>query len=156
MTRLTESALKLRALAEAIPYSIPALMARVALATIFWRAASTKLANFDLTIALFQDEYLRNLPFLPAAPMAYLATAVELVVPALILAGLMTRLATLPLLGMTLFIQLFVYPTSWPDHLVWATLLGFLLARGPGAISVDALLARIFGNGAETRMPKAA
>lgn len=156
MTRITEHALKLRALAEAIPYSIPTLMARVALATIFWRAASTKLANFDLTIALFQDEYLRNLPFLPAAPMAYLATAVELTMPALILAGLMTRLSTLPLIGMTLFIQLFVYPTSWPDHLVWATLLGFLLVRGPGAVSVDALLARMFGNGAGMRMAKAA
>ena len=62
--------------------------------------------------------------------MAYLATAIELAMPALILAGLMTRLATLPLIGMTLFIQSFVYPASWPDHLVWLTLLGFLLARG--------------------------
>jgi putative oxidoreductase len=141
---LTERALSLRALANAIPHALLALAARAAIAAIFWRAASTKLANFDLTIALFQDEYLRNLPFLPAAPMAYLATAVEIGMPALIVAGALTRLATLPLLGMTLFIQLFVYPTSWPDHLVWATLLGFLLARGPGAISVDALLARQF------------
>lgn len=155
MTSLTSSALRLRALAESIPYSVPALLARAAIASIFWRAASTKLANFDLTIALFQDEYLRNLPFLPAAPMAYLATAVELAMPALILAGLLTRLATLPLLGMTLFIQLFVYPTSWPDHLIWATLLGFLLARGPGAVSIDALLARIFGS-AEMPLPRAA
>lgn len=156
MNSLISNAQKLRALAESIPYSVPALLARIAIAGIFWRAASTKLANFDLTISLFQDEYLRNLPFLPAAPMAYLATAMELVLPALILAGLLTRLAALPLIGMTLFIQLFVYPTSWPDHLIWVTLLGFLLARGPGAISVDALLVRIFGNGAEMRMPRAA
>lgn len=156
MTSLTSSALKLRALAESIPYSVPALLARAAIASIFWRAAATKLANFDLTIALFQDEYLRNLPFLPATPMAYLATAVELAMPALILAGLLTRLATLPLLGMTLFIQLFVYPTSWPDHLIWATLLSFLLARGPGLVSLDALLARQFGRNAEMRMPRTA
>jgi putative oxidoreductase len=143
MTRLTERALKLRDIAQSIPYSVPALLARAAVASIFWRAASTKLANFDLTIALFQDEYLRNLPFLPAAPMAYLATAVELSMPALILAGLLTRLATLPLIGMTLFIQLFVYPTSWPDHLIWIALLTLLLSRGAGVISLDALVASL-------------
>ncbi|MBL9034662.1 MAG: DoxX family protein [Rhodospirillaceae bacterium] len=134
----------MRALADLIPHSLLALLARAAIAAIFWRAAATKLANFDLTIALFQDEYLRNLPFLPAAPMAYLATGVEIAMPALIVTGLMTRLAALPLLGMTLFIQLFVYPTSWPDHLIWATLLGFLLARGAGLVSIDALLTRYF------------
>lgn len=148
MTALVQHAHRFRDLATRIPYSAVALLARAAIAAIFWRAASTKLANFDLTIALFQDEYLRNLPFLPAAPMAYLATAVELTMPALIVAGLLTRLATLPLIGMTLFIQLFVYPTSWPDHLIWIALLAMLLARGPGAISADALLARQLGGAA--------
>jgi putative oxidoreductase len=142
MNTIVHHARRFRDLANAIPHSLIALLARIAIATIFWRAASTKLANFDLTIALFQDEYLRNLPFLPAAPMAYLATAIELSMPALILVGLLTRLATLPLIGMALFIQVFVYPTSWPDHLIWVTLLGLLLARGPGLISLDALLAR--------------
>jgi putative oxidoreductase len=143
---------RFRDLANLIPHSVVALLARASIASIFWHAAATKLANFDLTISLFQDEYLRNLPFLPAAPMAYLATAVELSMPALIIAGLATRLAVLPLIGMTLFIQAFVYPMSWPDHLVWITLLGLLLARGPGVISVDALLARQFDrNGAPMR-----
>ena len=144
MTSLVRHARRFRDLAERIPHSALALLARAAIATIFWRAARTKLANFDLTVALFQDEYLRNLPFLPAAPTAYLATAIELAMPTLILIGLATRLATLPLIGMALFIQIFVYPTSWPDHLVWIALLGLLLARGPGAISLDALLARQF------------
>lgn len=145
MTAILRHARRFRDLAERIPYSAVALLARASIATIFWRAANTKLANFDLTIALFQDEYLRNLPFLPAAPMAFLATALELGMPALILVGLLTRLATLPLIGMAAFIQVFVYPTSWPDHLTWITLLGLLLARGPGAISLDALLARQLG-----------
>ena len=144
MTSVVQTVRRFRDFAGMIPYGAVALLARAAIATIFWRAASTKLANFDLTISLFQDEYLKNLPFLPAAPMAYLATAVELSMPALILAGLATRFATLPLIGMTLFIQTFVYPMSWPDHLVWLTLLGLLLARGPGALSLDALLARQF------------
>jgi len=65
--------------------------------------------DFDeLTIALFQDEYLKNLPFLPAAPMAYLSGALEIFCSVLVLIGLATRLAALPLLGITLFIQLFV------------------------------------------------
>ena len=135
---------RFRDLAQRIPYSVIALLARASIAAIFWSAVRPKLANFDLTVALFQDEYLRNLPFLPAAPMAYLATAIELSMPALILAGVATRLATLPLIGMAIFIQLFVYPASWPDHLIWITLLGLLLARGPGAISLDALLGRQF------------
>jgi putative oxidoreductase len=146
MTGLAERALKLRDIAQAIPYGVPALLARAAIAGVFWRAASAKLANFDLTIALFQDEYLRNLPFLPAAAMAYIATGMEIVMPALILAGLLTRLATLPLIGMTLFIQLFVYPTSWPDHLIWIALLTVLLSRGPGVVSVDALMTHLWAN----------
>jgi putative oxidoreductase len=144
MSTLVHHARRFRDLANRIPHSAVALLARAAIATIFWRAANSKIGNFDLTIALFQDEYLKNLPFLPAAPMAYLATAIEFSMPALILVGLATRLATLPLIGMALFIQLFVYPTSWPDHLIWVTLLVLLLARGPGAISLDALLARQF------------
>lgn len=146
MISLMQRALKLRDIAQSIPYTVPAVLARAAIAGIFWRAASTKLANFDLTIALFQDEYLRNLPFLPAAPMAYIATGVEITMPALILAGLFTRFATLPLIGMTLFIQIFVYPTSWPDHLIWIALLTLLLSRGPGSASFDALTARLFGD----------
>jgi putative oxidoreductase len=155
MTSLVQHARRFRDLANRIPHSVIALLARASIAAIFWRAAFTKLANFDLSIALFQDEYLRNLPFLPAAPMAYLATAIELSMPALILAGLLTRLATLPLIGMAAFIQIFVYPTSWPDHLIWITLLGLLLARGPGVVSLDALLARQFDRDGATMRARA-
>jgi hypothetical protein len=47
MTNLTRRALKLRDIARSIPYGVPALLARAAIAGIFWRAASTKLANFS-------------------------------------------------------------------------------------------------------------
>jgi putative oxidoreductase len=154
MTRLIELILNLRRLAESIPYSVSALLVRVAIAGIFWRAASTKLANFDLTIALFQDEYLRKVSFLPAAPMAYLATAIEIIMPALIVAGLLTRLATLPLIGMTFFIQVLVYPASWPDHLIWIALLTVLLSRGAGAVSADALMSRLLRQGAQKHTPR--
>ncbi len=58
----------------------------------------------------------------------------------LLIAGLFTRVATLPLLGMIMTIQLFVYPDAWSDHLVWGSILLFLLTRGPGSVSVDRLI----------------
>ena len=54
--------------------------------------------------------------------------------------GLMTRLSALALLGMTVVIQGFVYPDAWPTHLSWAGLLLYLVARGPGRMSLDKLL----------------
>jgi len=44
------------------------------------------------------------------------------------------------LLGMTMAIQVFVYPDAWPTHLSWASLLLYLVARGPGRLSLDTLL----------------
>ncbi len=130
------------AAAEAIPTALLGLLFRIAIFSVFWRAAWPKWQNWDLTIALFQDEYLAALPFLPAAPLAYLAGALEIVCSALVLIGLATRLAALPLLGMTIFIQLFVYWNSWPQHIMWAAMLIYLIARGPGAWSIDHVLAR--------------
>jgi len=37
---------------------------------------------------------------------------------------------------MILVIQI-VYPTAWPDHVLWGSILIFLLTRGPGPFSVD-------------------
>jgi putative oxidoreductase len=60
----------------------------------------------------------------------------------LLLLGLGTRLAVLPLIGMIMTIQLFVYPEAWSEHLVWGSILLFLLTRGGGAIAVDRLIVR--------------
>ena len=65
----------------------------------------------------------------------------ELGCSALLIVGLGTRLATLPLLGMLTVIQLFVYPNAWADHLTWGSILIALLTRGAGAASLD----RLFG-----------
>jgi putative oxidoreductase len=37
---------------------------------------------------------------------------------------------------------LLVYPDAYPTHGVWAAVLIFLIARGPGVVSVDHLIAR--------------
>jgi putative oxidoreductase len=127
---------------ELIPVALPALVLRLGMALIFWRSGQTKLANWDLTVALFTEEY--KVPIVPPELAAYLATALELAGPVMLVLGLGTRLGAAAMLGMTLVIQLFVYPTSYPVHLLWAGPLLYLVLRGPGAISMDHAIRRRF------------
>jgi putative oxidoreductase len=127
-----------------ISYTWLALPLRFAIATVFWSSAMAKLANWDTTLSLFADEY--QLPLLPPAIAAYMATTVELTTPVLLVLGLLTRPTAFVLLGMTAIIEIFVYPLAWPTHIQWAAMLLVLLCRGAGALSVDHLLWRRFGN----------
>jgi putative oxidoreductase len=43
---------------------------------------------------------------------------------------------------MTVIIEIFVYPDAWPTHGVWAACFLVLIARGPGSLSLDRLIAR--------------
>ena len=126
-----------------VPLSAHQLLFRLAIASVFLPAGLLKLASWESTIALFQDEY--KVPMLPPVIAAMLATTVELGCSSLLIAGLATRLATLPLLGQIVTIQLFVYPQAWHEHLVWGSILLFLLTRGAGAISADHLFGRWLG-----------
>lgn len=130
---------------EKIPAAIPAFVLRLGVALVFWRSAGTKLINWELTVSLFRDEY--KVPVLSPELAAYLATAVELATPIMLLVGIATRLGAAAMLGMTLVIQIFVYPTSYPDHLLWAGPLLYLILRGPGGISIDHFLRRRFIGG---------
>lgn len=129
---------------DSIPYSALAVPLRLALATIFWNSAMTKLDDWSAALALFTDEY--KVPLLAPQAAAYLAVSIELTAPVLLALGLLTRAAALVLLGMTAFIEIFVYPLAWPTHLQWAAMLLVLLCRGPGALSLDRLLWRRFGS----------
>jgi len=129
-------------LLERIPVSIPQVLFRGAMALVFWRSAQTKLANWDLTLQLFQSEY--KVPILPPELAAYIATGIELTTPVLLVLGLGSRLGASAMLAMTLVIQLFVYPQSYPDHLLWAGPLLYLILRGPGTLSIDYLIRRQF------------
>src|SRR5207249_5553955 len=120
------------------PLSIHQLLFRLAVAGVFFRAGLQKVRGWETTIALFSDEY--KLPGLPPEIAAVMASSFELGCSTLLMLGLATRLATLPLLGMIMTIQLFVCPQAWPEHLVWSSILVFLLTRGPGALSIDRLI----------------
>jgi putative oxidoreductase len=77
---------------------------------------------------------------------ATLAALGEHVLPVLVLLGLGTRFAALGLLVMTVVIQFLVYPGAYPTHGVWAAVLLWLMARGPGRLSLDYLFEQRIGN----------
>lgn len=137
---------------QAIPHSLIAALGRFSIAAVFWSSGQTKVEGFalnlvtgefqpgwprlsDTAVALFQDEY--RLPLLAPAFAAGMAALAEHLLPLLLLVGLATRFSALGLLGMTLVIQVFVYPGAYATHGTWAAVLLYLVARGPGRLSVD-------------------
>jgi len=129
-------------LPEHIPFSLVQLAARVAVAHVLWQSAQSKLASWPVTLQLFANEY--NLPFIDPSIAAPLATTAEITGSVLIFLGLFSRLAALMLLGVVSVIQIFVYPENWAEHLLWASLLLLVFARGAGAISIDHLVRLFF------------
>ena len=127
-----------RARLDAFPQSLLQLFMRFSIFWVFWRSGALKAANMEQATGLFREEY--QLPLLPPELAAYLGTAVELAAPCFILVGLFTRLAALPLIVLTLTIQFLVYWNDYPSHLLWVAILVFILVRGPGPWSLDALL----------------
>ena len=126
-------------LSRLVTHDLLALATRVGIAAIFFNSGRTKVTGFmtltDGAVELFRTEY--KLPVLPPELAALLAAYAEHLFPLLLVLGLATRLSALALLGMTLVIQVFVYPDAWPTHLSWAALLFYLAGRGAGRLSLD-------------------
>jgi putative oxidoreductase len=120
------------------PLALLQLVFRLSVASVFFKSGHSKILSWDTTLLLFQNEY--QVPVLSPEVAATLSASFELGCSTLIAIGLLTRLATLPLLGMVFVIQTFVYPENWVEHLTWAAMLIFILTRGPGPISADHLL----------------
>jgi putative oxidoreductase len=125
---------------ERLPLSVIQLAMRVAVGAVFFNSGLLKINSWEFAVKLFEDEY--KVPLLDPLWAARLATFNELTFSLLIIVGLATRLATIPLLGMIAVIQTFVYPQAWTEHLLWASILLLLLSRGPGTLSVDYLIER--------------
>ena len=129
----------------AIPARIPdwflQLGARVAVAPLFFISGRGKVAGFtvtDSTVFLFEHEFGLPMPVVAA----HLAALAENILPILLVFGFATRLSALALFGMTIVIQ-FIYPGGfWNHHILWFFLLLFIMARGPGCISLDHLIAK--------------
>ncbi|MGH8436146.1 MAG: DoxX family protein [Pseudomonas sp.] len=148
---------RLIGLCQRIPHSLIAFIGRFSIAAVFWKSGQTKVEGLaidlvsgtfelgvprlaDSTIPLFTSEY--HVPLLSPELAAQLAAFSEHLFPVLILLGLATRFSALALFGMTLTIQLFVYPDAYPTHGTWAAVLLYLVARGPGVVSIDQLIAK--------------
>lgn len=118
------------------------LLIRLALFRVFFWSGLVKIHDWPGTVQLFQYEYM--VPLLPPNLAAVLAAACELGASSLVLVGLFSRLAALPLLGMSMVIQ-FVLGATNPayndlEHYLWMVLLLSVIVRGPGTFSVDAIL----------------
>src|SRR5215472_15613617 len=124
------------------PLSILQLGMRIGVGMVFFNSGLLKYKSFEFAIKLFEDEY--KVPLLAPAVAARITMINELTTSTLLFLGLGTRLTTLALLGMISVIQIFVYPSAWPDHVLWGSILIFLLTRGPGPFSIDYLIERYF------------
>lgn len=134
---------RLIAAMEAIPYWFVALVTRLSIAGVFWQSGQTKVDGFRITdtaIELFRNEY--RLPLIDPVVGAYLAAFAEHLFPVLLVLGLATRFSALALLGMTLVIEIFVYPDAWPTHGTWAACFLILMTRGAGPVSLDHFIAK--------------
>ena len=119
------------------------LALRLFVAAVFFKSGLTKIASWDATLSLFENEY--AVPLLPPEAAALLGTGVELFFPVLLVLGLGTRFA-----AGVLFVFNAVAVLSYPDlgaaglkdHQTWGLLLLVTLTHGAGALSLDGLLQR--------------
>lgn len=127
------------------------LWARVTVARIFYDSGRTKAQSAwgegyitinDFQEVLFEEEY--GIAFMDPAVLAQFALYAETFLPLMLLFGLASRPAAAMLLGMTIFIQLLVYPGHFMEHAMWATMLLAVLFLGPGKLSFDQFLGKFF------------
>jgi putative oxidoreductase len=125
----------------------PALLAaRLYVGWQFWKAGVLKYQSWDTTLDLFREEY--QVPLLSPETAALLGTAGELVFPALLFAGLGSRLAALGLSAVNVMAViayahvLFTpgFEAAVAQHVLWGVLLGVVVLWGGGRFSADALL----------------
>jgi putative oxidoreductase len=115
------------------------LAARLYVAQVFFLAGLSKLRDWDITLALFADEY--RVPLLSSEWAAWLGTGGELVLPVLLALGLFGRVAALGLFvvnAVAVISLAEIGPAALQQHQFWGSLLLGLLLWGPGRWSVDA------------------
>lgn len=134
------------------------LLMRIWIAVAFWHAGLVKLADPIGTQYLFNQEY--HVPLLSGNAAAFLGTWTELITPWLLALGIAAR-PTAVVLFVYNIVAVISYPDLWPhgfwaglfnmedftDHKIWALMLLAVVAWGPGTLSVDALLGRLFRPG---------
>jgi putative oxidoreductase len=114
------------------------LLARLYVASVFFRSGQTKIVDWDTTLALFHDEY--HVPLLDPTLAAYLGTGGELGLPVLLVLGLAGRFAAAGLFVLNAVAAMSladIAPAALQQHVFWGSLLLGLLLWGPGRWSLD-------------------
>lgn len=117
---------------------------RLYVAKVFFWSGLTKIANWETTVALFEDEY--RVPLLPPELAAAAGTFGELVFPVLLALGLAGRFAAASLF----IVNLVAVASYWhvlkdlepalAQHWYWGVLLLVSLLHGPGKLALDSVV----------------
>jgi len=117
------------------------LAVRIYVANVFWKSGLVKIASWQSTLFLFENEY--HVPLLSSELAAYLATGVELGGAALLAVGLGGRAAAVALSVLNV-VAVISYPelsdAGIRNHTYWGLFLLLFVVHGPGALSVDYLI----------------
>lgn len=127
------------------------LATRLYVAWQFLKSGMLKLESWESTLGLFRDEY--RVPLLPPELAAYAGTAGELLFPLLLVAGFASRagalgLAAVNALAVVSYAHVLLaegFEAAFAQHVLWGYMLAVLATCGPGALSLDAALARRAG-----------
>ena len=128
---------------------LDALRPLVALGTRWWvswqflKSGSLKLSDWDMTLALFRDEY--HTPLLSPGLAAVVGTFGELFFPVLLILGLFGRAAAVGLFAVNLmavisYAHVLLSPgfeAAVGQHYLWGFMLLVLAVYGPGRLSLD-------------------
>lgn len=147
---------------------LPPLVARLTIGSVFITSGWGKLHHLDKVTQFFQS---LGIPW--ASFQAPFASGTEFVCGILVLAGLMTRAASVPLIVIMIvaictaragdltavsdvssLLSSFDKLTGFIEYLYIALLL-WLVAYGPGVVALDALIARLLDRGATADNPAA-
>ena len=128
--------------------SLFALGARLYVSWQFLKSGYLKVTSWDSTIYLFENEY--HTPVLSPHAAAAAGSFGELFFPTLLVLGLVSRLSAIGLFAVNAmavisYSQVLLAEGSEAalgQHILWGTLLVFLMIYGPGKFSLDYLLNR--------------
>jgi putative oxidoreductase len=128
--------------------SLFALGARLYVSWQFLKSGYLKVTSWDSTIYLFENEY--HTPLLSPHAAAVAGSFGELFFPTLLVLGLVSRLSAIGLFAVNAmavisYSQVLLAEGSEAalgQHILWGTLLVFLMVYGPGKFSLDYLLNR--------------
>jgi putative oxidoreductase len=128
--------------------SLYALGARLYVSWQFLKSGYLKVTSWDSTLYLFENEY--HTPVLPPHVAAVAGAFGELFFPTLLVLGFVGRLSAIGLFAVNAMAVISYShvllaegsEAALGQHILWGTLLVFLIIYGPGKFSLDYLLNR--------------